>query len=70
MRQTSLDMEADRLLAILQSDFLLLSRMDGMASDEFRGVIVTNLRNLANTVEMGGVPDAFPVFRHGEGKGG
>ena len=63
---TSLNLEADRLLAIIRSDLLLMGHGNLDGSPWMHNAIGANLRSLADVIEAGGMPDPFPHFRHGE----
>ena len=63
--QTTLDMEGDRLLAVLKADLILLGH-GHQNSKLFRTNIATNLRHLAELIEKGSNPDPFPHFRYGD----
>jgi len=63
-----LDMEADRLLKLVRDDMILIARgdMKWAPSGHLMRVLAHNLKRLADVVGQGGLPDPFPVFRHGE----
>lgn len=68
--QTSLDLEADRLLAVVRADMMVLSNLKQYSDDnyreEFRNNVAGNLKALGEIIAMGANPDPYPYFRHGE----